>query len=75
MIMTATVEVKDLAGRWAELLASAAAGNDVIVTDGSVPKARLVPLQTRVLGLHPGAMETSDDFDNPLPDRFWTRSE
>ena len=25
----------------------------------------------RILGLHPGAMVTSDDFDDPLPDEFW----
>ena len=25
----------------------------------------------RILGLHPGAMWTSDDFDDPLPDEFW----
>ena len=27
--------------------------------------------QERVLGLHPGAMTTSDDFDAPLSDIFW----
>ena len=25
----------------------------------------------RVLGLHPGSMQMSDDFDAPLPDEFW----
>jgi hypothetical protein len=25
----------------------------------------------RILGLHPGAIWTSDDFDEPLPDEFW----
>lgn len=25
----------------------------------------------RVLGLHPGSMRMSDDFDAPLPDEFW----
>lgn len=25
----------------------------------------------RVLGLHPGAIWTSEDFDDPLPDEFW----
>lgn len=25
----------------------------------------------RTLGLHEGAMSTSDDFDAPLPDSFW----
>ena len=25
----------------------------------------------RVMGLHPGSMRMSDDFDAPLPDEFW----
>ncbi len=29
----------------------------------------------RVLGLHPGAMEASEDFDAPLPDSFWLGEE
>jgi hypothetical protein len=26
----------------------------------------------RVAGLHPGAIWASEDFDEPLPDEFWT---
>jgi hypothetical protein len=29
------------------------------------------PKKPRVLGLHPGAFQPSDDFDDPLPDEFW----
>ena len=29
------------------------------------------PKKPRVLGLHPGAFQPSDDFDAPLPDEFW----
>ena len=25
----------------------------------------------RILGMHPGAITISDDFDDPLPDDFW----
>jgi len=32
------------------------------------PTANLKP---RILGLNPGAIWTSDDFDDPLPDEFW----
>lgn len=28
-------------------------------------------LTERVPNLHPGAIWTSDDFDDPLPDEFW----
>jgi hypothetical protein len=37
--------------------ALAAAGADVLVTEGGIPRARLLPLQvSRVPGLHPGAI-------------------
>jgi len=29
------------------------------------------PLKERIPNLHPGAIWTSDDFDDPLPDEFW----
>jgi hypothetical protein len=32
-------------------------------------------VKPRMPGLHPGAIWTSDDFDEPLPDEFWTESE
>ena len=70
------IEVRELPVRLSEMLSLAAAGTEVIVTDGSVPRARLVPLsapgQARVPGLHPGAMQAADDFDAPLPEEFWT---
>jgi antitoxin (DNA-binding transcriptional repressor) of toxin-antitoxin stability system len=62
----------DLAG----LVALVAAGTEIILTKGDAPVARIVraelPRGYRVAGLHPGAIETSDDFDGPLPDEFWT---
>jgi antitoxin (DNA-binding transcriptional repressor) of toxin-antitoxin stability system len=74
--MTPTqVEVRDLPDRFAELLALATAGTEVIVTDGHVPRARLLPLPQgtgRVPGLHPDAIQTTEDFDTPLPEDFWT---
>ncbi|HJT78248.1 MAG TPA: hypothetical protein VJ739_13675 [Gemmataceae bacterium] len=72
---TTFVEIKDLPSRFAEVLEAAAAGSEVILTDGDVPRAKLVPVagatQGRVPGLHPGAITTTDDFDAPLPDEFW----
>jgi antitoxin (DNA-binding transcriptional repressor) of toxin-antitoxin stability system len=71
---TITVEVRELPARFGEMLSLAAAGTEVIVTEGQVPRARLVPLvpgRARVLGLHPGDIQTSDDFDAPLPDDYW----
>ena len=74
---TVTIDVRDLPDRFAELVGAAAA-EEIIVTDGKVPRAKLIPLpnrQPRVPGLHPGAIRTPDDFDTPLPDSFWTGGE
>jgi antitoxin (DNA-binding transcriptional repressor) of toxin-antitoxin stability system len=74
---TTAIDVKDLPARLSEIIAEVAAGAEVIVMDGNVPRARLVPLgagRQRMPGLHPGAMVMADDFDAPLPDEFWTGS-
>jgi len=72
-----TIDVRDLPSRFAEVVA-AAAGEEIIITDGQIPRAKLVPLargEPRVPGLHPGAIQTTDDFDAPLTDTFWTGNE
>jgi antitoxin (DNA-binding transcriptional repressor) of toxin-antitoxin stability system len=71
-----TIDVRELPARLDEVVSLAAAGTDVIVTEQDIPRARLVPVtpgQARVAGLHPGAIQTFDDFDAPLPDEFWSR--
>lgn len=75
---TKTVEISEAQGQLAELVAQAAAGMEVVLTEGDTPRARLVAVVAgstpRVPGLHPGSMKVSDDFDAPLPDEFWTRT-
>ena len=39
--------------------------------DTETPPSEVDLSKSRILGLHPGAMVTSDDFDDPLPDEFW----
>lgn len=71
---TTIVDVQELPTRFAEVLSLAAAGNEVIVTANQIPLARLIPLtsgQPRIPGLHAGAIITTEDFDDPLPDEFW----
>ena len=50
--------------------------DDVIIAENSKPMGRLVPIalhtKPRVPGLNQGAIWTGDDFDEPLPDEFWT---
>lgn len=68
---TKTVDVHEAQIRLMELLSLVLAGTEVILTEGNMPLARLVPIAAptapRVAGLHPGAIWTSDDFDEPLP--------
>jgi antitoxin (DNA-binding transcriptional repressor) of toxin-antitoxin stability system len=68
------IDVRELAVRWEEALASAAAGEEVILTDGPAQRAQLIPLrpQGRIAGLHKGAMEAAADFNVPLKDEFWS---
>jgi len=75
---TKTVEISEAQGQLAELVEQAAAGTEVVLTEGDTPRARLVAVAAgttqRVPGLHSGSMKISDDFDAPLPDEFWARS-
>jgi antitoxin (DNA-binding transcriptional repressor) of toxin-antitoxin stability system len=72
---TKTVEVQDAQHQLAELVEQVAAGAEIILTDGQMPRARLIALAPattrRVPGLHAGSITTSLDFDAPLPDDFW----
>ena len=74
--MTKTVDVKEAKERLPELVSLALEGNEVIISEGDKPVARLVPFaetkQQRVAGLNRGEIWVSDDFDEPLPDEFWT---
>jgi antitoxin (DNA-binding transcriptional repressor) of toxin-antitoxin stability system len=69
------VELSEAGDQLAELVAQAASGTEVVLTEDHTPRARLVAVSAgstqRVPGLHPGSMAASDDFDAPLPDEFW----
>lgn len=73
-----TIEVAEAQSQLAELIALAAAGTDVVLTERDTPRARLVavvpPATRRKAGLHPGSMTTSEDFDAPLPGELWAGS-
>jgi prevent-host-death family protein len=75
-MQTKTVDVHEAQTHLFELLSLVTAGTEIILTDGSTPLARIVPLAgattPRVAGLHSGAIWTSEDFDEPLPEEFWT---
>jgi antitoxin (DNA-binding transcriptional repressor) of toxin-antitoxin stability system len=72
--MTIAIDIRELPTRLDEALAMASAGNEVVLLDGSTPRARLIPIDApspRAAGLHPGAIQAAPDFDAPLPDDFW----
>jgi antitoxin (DNA-binding transcriptional repressor) of toxin-antitoxin stability system len=72
--MATAIDIRELPARLDEVLALASAGGEVILLDGSTPRARLVPLgpaPPRAAGLHPAALQPAPDFDAPLPDDFW----
>lgn len=69
---TKTIDVKKKLPDLKGLLSLVADGKEVVFTEGNTPIARLVPISKRVSGLHAGAVWTSEDFDEPLPDEFWT---
>jgi antitoxin (DNA-binding transcriptional repressor) of toxin-antitoxin stability system len=72
--MTTAIDIRELPARLEEALAVASAGGEVLLLDGSTPRARLVPFSSaslRMAGLHPGALQPAPDFDAPLPDDFW----
>ena len=73
--MDSTIDFRELTARFEDLLAHAAAGDEVVVTDRGRPLAILKPLprpKPRMPGLHPGSMQPAPDFDAPLLDDFWT---
>jgi antitoxin (DNA-binding transcriptional repressor) of toxin-antitoxin stability system len=72
-----SVDFRELATRFPELLSGVSPGSEIIVTENDVPRARLIPLPrggARTPGLHPNSMTAADDFDAPLGDEFWTGS-
>lgn len=71
-----TVDVQEAKINLEELLSKTFEGAEIILTQDDVPLARLVPIASprtpRIAGLHNGAIWTSNDFDEPLTDEFWT---
>ena len=69
---TQTIDVNKATTDLKGLLSLVAEGTEVVLTEGDTPVARLVPMGKRVAGLHSGVIWTSEDFDEPLPEEFWT---
>ena len=70
----ARVGVHEAKTHLSRLLQRVAAGEEIVITRGGEPVARLVPIESgarkRVLGLDEGKIWIADDFDAPLPDEI-----
>ncbi len=68
---TKTVDVREAQLSLEELLSLVRGGTEIVLTEGSTPLARLVPIASpttpRIAGLHPNSIWIRDDFDEPLP--------
>ncbi len=71
-MQTQTVDVSEAQAHFQELLRRVATGVHVVLSENEKPVAHLLPAGVRIPGLHAGDIWTSEDFDAPLPDQFWT---
>jgi antitoxin (DNA-binding transcriptional repressor) of toxin-antitoxin stability system len=73
---TTTIDVREAQTRLPELVSSVASGAEIILTRNDWPIARLSPLSVvamnRIAGLHSESMWVSPDFNDPLPENYWT---
>jgi prevent-host-death family protein len=71
-----TVNIHEAKTHLSELLALAMQGEEIIIAKANRPLVRLTPLEPpkkeRRAGLHEGSYWTSDDFDEPLPEDFFS---
>jgi antitoxin (DNA-binding transcriptional repressor) of toxin-antitoxin stability system len=77
-VSTITIDVTDLPGRLTEILELAKGGTEVLVTDAADPVARFVPVGKPgrvIFGMHPGAMTTRDDFNDPITEDDFFRGD
>jgi antitoxin (DNA-binding transcriptional repressor) of toxin-antitoxin stability system len=70
--MPKMIDIQEAQARLKELLATGLQDGELVLTQDDKPIARIIPIPSRVAGLHAGAIWTRADFDEPLPDGFWT---
>jgi len=77
-MLTRTVDIREAQTNLQDLLSLVREGTEIVLTAGTTPLARLVPISVSTLprtpGLYKGAIWTSENFDAPLPESFWTET-
>jgi len=71
-MQTETVDLNQAQAHFKEIVDRVVSGVHVVLSVDQKPVVHLFPAGGRVPGLHPGAIQTGDDFDAPLPDEFWS---
>jgi prevent-host-death family protein len=68
------VNVHEAKTHLSRLLARVEAGEEIVISRGGRPVARLVPVTSlplpRTLGMDRGRVQVAEDFDAPLPETF-----
>ncbi|MFB2919663.1 MULTISPECIES: toxin-antitoxin (TA) system antitoxin [Aerosakkonema] len=76
-MLTKRLDIQQISISIIDLLALVQDHTEILLTDGDMPLAKVIPIdriQEKIApkaGLNLGAMVMSDDFDEPLPDEFW----
>ena len=70
--MTQMVDIAEAQTKLKDLVRQFVSGAHVVLSENEKPVVQIVPVSARVAGLHAGAISTSEDFDTPLPDEFWS---
>lgn len=73
--MIKTIEVQEAGKHLKELVSLVVKGEHIVLSENDKPIAQLIPIPKRIAGLHAGEIWSSDDFDAPLPEQFWTGEE
>ncbi|MBN1424026.1 type II toxin-antitoxin system prevent-host-death family antitoxin [Candidatus Fermentibacteria bacterium] len=71
-MMTETVDLDEAQARFKDLIHRVRAGVHIVVSVNHKPVARMLPAGARIPGLHAGAIRTTDDFDEPVPESLWS---
>ena len=72
-----TVSIPEAARQLLELLAIVRRGEEVVIAQEDEPVARLIPIPSRKrqrprrFGGYEGKIRMAEDFDAPLPYKFW----
>ena len=74
--MTKSVGVHEAKTHLSRRLRRVAQGEEIVITSGGRPAARLVPFERdapRRFGMDEGVLQVPDDFDAPLPEHVLVR--